>query len=172
MAPKNAVELKDMLEFCMTCPEPTAIRYPRGEAFKELTDFRAPIRREGEVLFLAAGSMVKEAEEAARILDAQGIHVALVNLCFLSPLDARMLKDALSYPMVVTLEENVMRGGLGEEVAGKLLAGGYGGRFLPVALPNRFIEHGTQAELRKACGLDAESIAKLVRETMAGADMI
>ena len=180
MAPKNAVELKDMLEFCMTCPEPTAIRYPRGEAFKELTDFRAPIRfgecewirREGEVLFLAAGSMVKEAEEAARILDAQGIHVALVNLRFLSPLDARMLKDALSYPMVVTLEENVMRGGLGEEVAGKLLAGGYGGRFLPVALPNRFIEHGTQAELRKACGLDAESIAKLVRETMAGADMI
>ncbi len=98
--------------------------------------------------------------------------MALVNLRFLSPLDARMLKDALSYPMVVTLEENVMRGGLGEEVAGKLLAGGYGGRFLPVALPNRFIEHGTQAELRKACGLDAESIAKLVRETMAGADMI
>ncbi|MDE7325719.1 MAG: 1-deoxy-D-xylulose-5-phosphate synthase, partial [Lachnospiraceae bacterium] len=178
MAPKNAAELKEMLEFCITCPEPTAIRYPRGEAGQALGDFKAPLRcgecewiiREGEVLLLAVGSMVEVADQAVRLLAAQGIRAALVNVRFLAPVDMEMLDAALSYPMVVTLEENVMRGGFGEEVARELFLRGFGGKFLPVALPDRFIEHGSQAELRRVYGLDAEGIAKSVREAVVGGD--
>ncbi len=171
MAPKNAAELKEMLEFCVTSAEPTAIRYPRGEAGDAFSQSQAPIRRgecewlqrEGEVLLLAAGSMVEVAGKVAQLLGADGICAAVANVRFLAPLDAKMLKEALSYKTVVTLEENVARGGFGEEVAAYLLGQGYRGRFLSVALPDQFIEHGSQAELRKVYGLDAESVAQRIR---------
>ncbi len=171
MAPKNAAELKEMLEFCVTSAEPTAIRYPRGEAGDAFLQSQEPIRRgecewlqrEGEVLLLAAGSMVEVAGKVAQLLGVDGICAAVANVRFLAPLDAGMLKEALSYKTVVTLEENVARGGFGEEVAAYLLGQGYRGRFLSVALPDQFIEHGSQAELRKVYGLDAESVAQRIR---------
>lgn len=171
MAPKNAAELKEMLEFCVASAEPTAIRYPRGEAGNVFAQHQAPVRRgecewierEGDVLLLAVGSMVETAAETAQLLAQEGKKAAVVNVRFLAPVDQAMLLAALSYPFVVTLEENVNRGGFGEEVAAYLLAQGYKGRFLSVSLPDQFIEHGSQAELRKAYGLDAESVAEKIR---------
>lgn len=172
MAPKNAAELKAMLEFCVTSPEPTAIRYPRGEAGTVFEEHCAPVRRgecewiweQGEVLLLAVGSMVETAAEAAEILKKEGITAALVNVRFLAPVDERMLAAALSYRMVVTLEENVARGGFGESVAAALSSRGYRGKFVPVSLPDQFIEHGSQAELREAYGLDAKGAAKKIMD--------
>lgn len=172
MAPKNAAELKAMLEFCVTSPEPTAIRYPRGEAGTVFEEHCAPVRRgecewiweQGEVLLLAVGSMVETAAEAAEILKKEGITAALVNVRFLAPVDERMLAAALSYRMVVTLEENVARGGFGEGVAAALSLRGYRGKFVPVSLPDQFIEHGSQAELREAYGLDAKGAAKKIMD--------
>lgn len=170
MAPKNAAELRQMLEFCITCPEPTALRYPRGEAGNALEEHHAPVRRgecewiweKGEVLFLAVGSMVETAADAAEILKKEGITAALVNVRFLAPVDERMLAAALSYRMVVTLEENVARGGFGEGVARVLLSQGYRGKFVSVSLPDQFIEHGSQDELKRAYGLDAAGVAKRI----------
>lgn len=170
MAPKNAAELKAMLEFCVTSPEPTAIRYPRGTAGCAFAECREPvrrgecewIRREGEALLLAVGSMVETAADAAEILKREGLAAALVNVRFLAPVDERMLAEALSYRMVVTLEENVARGGFGETVAGALLSRGYRGKFVPVSLPDTFIEHGSQAQLRQAYGLDAAGVAEKI----------
>ncbi len=172
MAPKNAAELKEMLEFCVTCAEPTALRYPRGEAGNALLQYRTPIKRgecewiwrEGEVLVLAVGSMVETAEQAAMLLALSEIRTALVNVRFLAPVDGQMLLAALSYRFVVTLEENVARGGFGESVGAYLLAHGYRGEFLSVSLPDQFIEHGSQAELRKVYGLTAEGIAEKIKE--------
>lgn len=170
MAPKNAAELKDMLEFCVAGAEPAAIRYPRGEAGNALTQYQAPVRRgacewiyrDGEVLLLAAGSMVAAAEQAAVRLAADGIFAALANVRFLAPVDEEMLSAALSYPYVVTLEENVARGGFGEGVAAYLLTHGFRGKFLSVALPDQFIEHGPQAKLREVYGLDADGIVEKI----------
>lgn len=171
MAPKNAAELKEMLEFCVTSAEPTALRYPRGEAGNALMQYQAPVKRgecewiwkEGDVLLLAVGSMVEPAGQAAELLANSGIRAALVNVRFLAPVDEQMLLAALSYRFVVTLEENVARGGFGEGVAAHLLTHGYRGGFLSVSLPDRFIEHGSQAELRKAYGLTAEGIAERIK---------
>ena len=172
MAPKNAAELKEMLEFCITYPFPTAVRYPRGAASQALGEFQAPvkcgecewIKKEGEILFLAVGSMVETADKVRDLLSAEGYAAALVNVRFLSPLDEEMIAAALSYKIVVTLEENVARGGFGEEIAGELLKREFAGKFLSVALPNQFIEHGSPDELKKAYGLDEDSIIVRLRE--------
>lgn len=173
MAPKNAAELKDMLEFCVADPEPSAIRYPRGEAGNALSQYQAPIRRgecewicrEGEVLLLAVGSMVEVAEQAMVQLAADGIFAALANVRFLAPVDEEMLSVALSRPYVVTLEENVARGGFGEGVAAYLLTHGFRGEFLSIALPDQFIEHGPQAKLREVYGLSADGVAGKIMES-------
>ena len=172
MAPKNATELKEMLEFCITHPSPTAIRYPRGAASQTLIEFQTPIKcgecewiaKAGKILLLAVGSMVETANKVRGLLEMEGITAALVNVRFLSPLDETMIAAALSYKIVVTLEENVARGGFGEEIAGKLLGREFAGKFLSVALPNQFIEHGSQEELKRAYGLDADSIIARLRE--------
>lgn len=108
--------------------------------------------------------MVETANKVRGLLEMEGITAALVNVRFLSPLDETMIAAALSYKIVVTLEENVARGGFGEEIAGKLLGREFAGKFLSVALPNQFIEHGSQEELKRAYGLDADSIIARLRE--------
>lgn len=172
MAPKNGIELKEMLEFCLAHPSPTAIRYPRGMASQTLIEFQAPVKcgecewiaKEGEILLLAVGSMVETADKVRKLLEQEGSAAALVNVRFLSPIDETMITAALSYKIVVTLEENIARGGFGEQMAGELLRRAFTGKFLSVALPNQFIEHGSQEELKKAYGLDAESIIARLKE--------
>ncbi|MDE7299876.1 MAG: 1-deoxy-D-xylulose-5-phosphate synthase, partial [Lachnospiraceae bacterium] len=174
MAPKNGRELQQMLELAVTLPRPTAIRYPRGIVSHALDEFDAPVvcgecewlSRQGRVALLAAGSMVETAWRAAGLLAEQGIEAAVANVRFLSPEDEEMLKYASGFELVVTLEENVARGGFGERAAGWLLTHGFGGRFFNVSLPDKFIEHGTQEELKRAYGLDAETIAERVRESL------
>ncbi|MDE7061040.1 MAG: 1-deoxy-D-xylulose-5-phosphate synthase, partial [Lachnospiraceae bacterium] len=151
---------------------PTAVRYPRGAASQALVEFQTPIKcgecewiaKEGEILLLAVGSMVETADKVRRLLKAKRVTAALVNVRFLSPIDETMIAAALSYKIVVTLEENVARGGFGEEMAGKLLGRKFAGKFLSVALPNQFIEHGSQEELKRAYGLDADNIIARLRE--------
>ncbi len=175
MAPKDGGELKQMLEFAVTLPRPTAIRYPRGIAGREAEGSVAPVvygecewlSREGRIVLLAAGSMVQTAQQAAGLLAGDGIAAAVANVRFVSPEDVEMLRYASGFELVVTLEENVARGGFGERAAAWLLSHGFRGRFLNICLPDRFIEHGTQEELRRAYGLDAESAAEKIRMLLA-----
>lgn len=87
MAPKNKWELSDMLKFAINFDGPIAIRYPRGEAYDGLSEFRAPVAYgksevlydESEIALLAFGSMVKTAEEVRRQLKACGYQCSLIN---------------------------------------------------------------------------------------------
>lgn len=168
MAPKNKWELSDMLKFAVHFDGPIAMRYPKGEAWTGLEEHRAPVALgrcevigEGEdVLLFALGSMVAEATEVRERLKEQGISAGLVNARFAKPFDREYLKGAAErYRCIVTLEENVEIGGLGEQITGYLSELRYGGRVLRIAIPDAFVPQGSIAILKEKLGIDAVSIA-------------
>ena len=123
LAPKNLWELSDMIKFAVDYDGPIAVRYPRGEAYTGLKEFRAPIclgkseviHEGSRVALLAVGSMVKMAEEVQKQLkERMDMDAALVNARFVKPIDEELLRSfADTYELVVTLEENVKDGGFG-----------------------------------------------------------
>ena len=168
MAPKNGQELRDMLRFAMTLEGPSAIRYPRGTAYKGLSEFRAPIEKgksemlydEGGILLLAAGSMVKTALKVREILKAKGLACSIANARFVRPIDTELLRKAAGeYSLVVTMEENIHSGGFGEHVAAWYAGQDLNVPLLQVAIPDTFVRHGSPQELCRLTGIDAESVA-------------
>ena len=168
MAPKNKWELSDMLKFAVHFDGPIAMRYPKGEAWTGLEEHRAPVAlgrcevigEVEDVLLFALGSMVAEAAEVRERLKEQGISAGLVNARFAKPFDREYLKGAAErYRCIVTLEENVEIGGLGEQITGYLSELGYGGRVLRIAIPDAFVPQGSIAILKEKLGIDAVSIA-------------
>ena len=171
MAPKNKWELSDMLKYAIVAEEPVAIRYPRGEACDLWKDQRAPIQKgcaevlaEGtEVALFAIGSMVETAWQVRKKLAEKGIPTTVVNARFAMPLDKNCLRKlAESHPLLVTMEENVASGGFGEHVAAFLEEEALHTKVLRIAIPDCFVEHGSVGELKKALGLDADSVTEKI----------
>ena len=177
MAPKNKWELSDMMKFAVHFHGPIALRYPRGEAYTGLEQFRAPIEygkaeviREGrEIALLAVGSMVRIAEEAADRLEEMGISVTLVNVRFVKPFDRELLKKlSETHSVFVTMEENVRTGGFGQQVLDYAEE-----EKLPVtvsiaAVPDTFVSHGSVEWQRKQVGLDTDSILERIEKLRTG----
>lgn len=176
LAPKNKYELYDALKFSENFDGPLAIRYPRGTAYEGLKAFRAPIcEGKGELLFegrdiavLAVGSMAKTAVLARRRLMDCGYEPTVVNVRFIKPLDTAMLeKLSEHHSLVVTLEENVLAGGFGQNVAAF-----YAGqqttapKVLNLGIPDIFVEHGNVEELKEELGLDELSVAERILDRM------
>lgn len=180
MAPKNQWELSDMLRFAVAFGGPIAVRYPRGLAYTGLQEFRAPIAagesemicEESQIALFALGSMVETAEQVRVCLKEQGYAVTLVNARFAAPLDEACIRRlAASHELLVTMEENVKSGGMGEHVAALLCAERLSVRLLNIALPDCFVEHGSVAQLKEAMGLNAASIAARVVEAWKNKDI-
>ncbi|PWT29392.1 1-deoxy-D-xylulose-5-phosphate synthase [Butyrivibrio fibrisolvens] len=172
MAPKNKWELSDMLKFAVNFDGPIAIRYPRGEAYAGLVDWRAPIEmgkaepifEEGGVLLLAVGSMVKTAVMVREILAAQGIACSLTNARFVKPIDEEyILSVADKHPLIVTMEENVLSGGFGEKVRSLLGEKGCNTKIMNIGIPDQFVTHGSPDTLMAMLGIDEKSIAQKIK---------
>lgn len=173
MAPKNDWELEEMLKFAAASKGPCALRYPKGAACQELEEFQEPIcQGKSEVLYkgrkiaiLAAGSMVSVCHQVYQDLKNQGYEPTLVNARFLKPLDTQLL-DGLSkeHELFVTVEENVKNGGFGEHVAAYMEACHRECRVLPIAIWDRFVEHGSVDSLRAKIGLSPSSISQAIEE--------
>ena len=170
MAPKNKWELSDMLKFAVQLDAPSAIRYPRGEAYDGLADYREPvvlgksetIYEEQDIALVAVGSMVKTAEEVREKLKAKGKNCTLVNARFVKPIDEdRMHELTKKHSLIVTLEENVACGGFGERVR-DVLSDHDGLRILNIAIPDEYVEHGNVELLKQEIGLDADSITEKI----------
>ena len=173
MAPKNKWELSDMLKFAVKYQGPIAIRYPRGEAYDGLEEFRAPIVRgrseilmEGEkTALLPLGSMVTPGESVWHRLKEEGENPTLVNARFVKPLDEKLLDYlAENHDLLVTMEENVKNGGFGMAVADYMRRNHPQVRVLIFAVPDQFIEHGNPEKLKEKLGLDSESIYEKIKE--------
>lgn len=175
MAPKDENELGHMLATALDIQGPSALRYPRGNGLGVPLDQNpAPIPvGKGEVVregvtgvLLAVGTMVHPSLEAAERLAGEGISMAVINARFVKPLDRGLIKEyALRTRVVITVEENVVQGGFGAAVLEFLEEEGIEGvRVRRLGFPDRYIEQGEQSELRSMNGLDAEGIARSVRE--------
>ena len=174
LAPKNLWELSDMIKFAVDYDGPIAVRYPRGEAYTGLKEFRAPICRgksevihEGSrVALLAVGSMVKMAEEVQKQLkERMDMDAALVNARFVKPIDEELLRSfADTYELVVTLEENVKDGGFGERVLAFAEEEDLPFGVEIIALPDRFIPHGSVSYQMKQVGFTPEDICGRIEE--------
>ena len=171
MAPKNKWELSDMLKFAVQYQGPIALRYPRGEAYDGLAEFRAPVilgkseilYEEADIALLAVGSMVKTAEQVREILKDAGYNCTLVNGRFVKPIDQKLLEElAERHKLIVTIEENVRSGGYGEKVLNYVNERELPVRVLSAAIPDEYVEHGNVELLYREVGLDVETVAKQV----------
>lgn len=174
LAPKNLWELSDMIKFAVDYDGPIAVRYPRGEAYTGLKEFRAPIclgkseviHEGSRVALLAVGSMVKMAEEVQKQLkERMDMDAALVNARFVKPIDEELLRSfADTYELVVTLEENVKDGGFGERVLAFAEEEDLPFGVEIIALPDRFIPHGSVSYQIKQVGFTPEDICGRIEE--------
>lgn len=178
-APKNKYELYDMLYFAYQYHGPIAIRYPRGSAYEGFKNMRPPIEYgkselmfEGEkIALVAVGSMVQTAVQVREKLLDKGINATVVNARFVCPLDTECL-DRLSrdHQWIVTMEENVLKGGFGEACGDYLLAKHEDVRLIHVGVPDVYVEHGGVDQLKKTLHMDADSIVERVCSAMSDAD--
>lgn len=174
LAPKNLWELSDMIKFAVDYDGPIAVRYPRGEAYTGLKEFRAPIclgkseviHEGSRVALLAVGSMVKMAEEVQKQLkERMDMDAALVNARFVKPIDEELLRSfADTYELVVTLEENVKDGGFGERVLAFAEEEDLPFGVEIIALPDRFIPHGSVSYQMRQVGFTPEDICGRIEE--------
>jgi 1-deoxy-D-xylulose-5-phosphate synthase len=171
MAPKDENELQHMLATAVAYDGPIALRYPRGEGWgveldrepKALAIGKAELLHEGaDVVIAAIGQTVVPSLRAAQDLAPLGIHAAVVNARFVKPLDKELLGALLARaPRLITVEDHVMAGGFGSAVLEFLADEGIRGiEIRRLGVPDRFISHGTQDELRKICGFDKDAIAQ------------
>ena len=173
MAPKNKWELSDMMKFAVALGKPAAVRYPRGTAYTGLEEFRTPIvlgksemlYQGSEAAIFAVGSMVKTAAEVRGLLLEQGISPTVINGRFIKPIDEEAVAEACkTHRLIVTLEENVASGGYGEAIASYMKQSGFDNDLYLVAIPDRFIEHGSVDQLKQEIEMDAPSIVKGILE--------
>lgn len=180
MAPKDEEELRHMLATAIAIEGPAAVRYPRGaglgvpltDSLETLPVGKAEVlQEEGTIAFLAVGTMVEKAKEAAAILKEEGIEAAVVNMRFIKPLDTELLGEmARTKRLLITAEENVLAGGFGSAVAEYLADHGIEVPLLRFGIPDRFIEQGTRCELLSLCGLQPDEMAERIRERLSQLD--
>ncbi len=163
MAPSDENECRQMLYTGFKYAGPAAVRYPRGTGtgvqietkMSAIPLGKAIIKREGaRVAFLSFGSTLSATLKAAEVLNA-----TVADMRFIKPLDEKMIVQLRKdYELLVTVEENTVAGGAGSAVSEFLNEKGLNASLLQIGLPDRFVNHGTHAQMLKACHLDAEGI--------------
>ena len=169
MAPANENECRQMLYTGFLYNGPAAVRYPRGQGpgtdiqneMSTLEIGKAEICRQGKnIAILAFGSLLGNAMTAGEQLDA-----TVVNMRFIKPLDTELLNTlSASHQILVTVEENTRQGGAGSAINEYLLSQGNTCKVLNLGLPDRFVEHGSSAQLLAECGLDADGIRTAISQ--------
>jgi 1-deoxy-D-xylulose-5-phosphate synthase len=175
-APSSAEELEVMLAEALSASGPCALRWPNAAARSAATgpgpggSVAVPrktvgagrqarrIAAGGDVCLLALGRLVAAAEDAAERLAGHGIAATVWDVRVAAPLDAGMLADAARHPAVVTAEDGVADGGIGQRIAARL-AGPGGPAVAVLGTPREYLPHGDPGALLAALGLDGAGIA-------------
>jgi 1-deoxy-D-xylulose-5-phosphate synthase len=175
MAPKDEAELARMMATAFDYDGPCAVRYPRGTGVgakvsahpKKIAIGRGEPMRDGEdALIITIGSRVYPAVEAAMELVEDGLHVAVFNARFVKPLpEEQLLELAGRFDRILLVEENALAGGFCSAVLEFFTEHDVmdGKRIKQLGLPDEFVEHGTQKELRQMLGIDKDGIKQALR---------
>lgn len=174
-SPLNEWDLRNLMYTGYKTPDgPFVIRYPRGKG--EKSDWRNEMQilpigkgrklREGnDIAVLSLGPIGNEAIKAINQVEPDGISVAHYDMIYLKPLDEALLHEVgRKFKCVITIENGVIAGGLGSAVLEFMADHGYAPFVKRIGVPDQFIEHGSIPELYKLCGMDADSIAGVIRQ--------
>ncbi|WP_366922457.1 1-deoxy-D-xylulose-5-phosphate synthase [Metallumcola ferriviriculae] len=174
MAPKDENELRHMLYTAVEHNEPISLRYPRGSGIgvtmegdlQQLPIGRGEVLRDGtDITIVAIGNMVHPSLEAAEKLALKGVSAAVINARFVKPLDEDLiLKQIDKTGKVVTVEEHVLAGGFGSAVLEMLAKHSINADVSNIAVPDEFVQQGSQSMMRAKYGLDAPGISRTVVE--------
>lgn len=174
-SPLNEWDLRNLMYTAYSAKEGTfVIRYPRGKG--EKADWRNEMSvlpvgkgkklKDGkDIAILSIGPVGNEALKAIEQVEKEGVSVALYDMIYLKPIDEELLHEVgKKFNRIVTVENGVIKGGLGTAVLEFMADNGYTPKVKRIGVPDRFIEHGSVPELFKLCGMDSESIAEVVKE--------
>ena len=173
--PSDEWELRNMMFTALQSDAPFAIRYPRGTGrgtewrdmpFEAIEVGKARKVREGDdVAIFVFGTLCADAEQAAEQASVIGVSAAVYDMRFAKPLDEEaILAAARKFKRIVTLEDGILRGGAGEAVIKLLNDNGITTPVVSLGIDDKFVEHGSVAELRHLCGYDVEGILHAVVE--------
>ena len=174
-APSDERELRNMMYTALQSGVPFAIRYPRGGGrgvlwrdmpFETLPIGRGRLLREGDdVAVLAIGATCRFALDAAERAATEGRSVAVYDLRYAKPLDEALLDEvAQKFCRVITVEDGVLRGGVGEAIIKYFNDHAESVRVRALGIGDRFVEQGTPAQLYAQCGYDADGILRAINE--------
>ena len=174
-SPLNEWDLRNLMYTAYSAKEGTfVIRYPRGKG--EKADWRNEMSvlpvgkgkklKDGkDIAILSIGPVGNEALKAIEQVEKEGVSVALYDMIYLKPIDEELLHEVgKKFNRIVTVENGVIKGGLGTAVLEFMADNGYTPKVKRIGVPDRFIEHGSVPELFKLCGMDSESITEVVKE--------
>lgn len=182
-APRSEVKLSQLMHTYLQQDGPFAIRYPRGNGRMHPAELEKALETEGaqilpigrseqlaegtDVAVLSIGTMAQTALDAAAAVSADGVSVAVHDMIYLKPLDTDLIESlGRAGTPIVTVEDGTLLGGLGSAVAEALADRGYTNRVARVGAPDRFIPHGTPAQLYEANGMDAAAVVKAIKSVL------
>jgi len=174
MSPKDENELRHMLYSAYLSKKPAVVRYPRGEArgvimdetFREIPPGTWERLKDGkDIAIIACGNTVYPALYAASELEIKGIRCSVVNGRFIKPMDEKMLLSLVNeVPRILTVEENVLIGGFGSGVMEFFSEKDITIPVKRLGIPDTFLPHGSQGNLRKSIGIDGEGILQFIQQ--------
>ena len=175
MAPKDFIELEQMMDYAITLNKPVVIRYPRGSESKikftkhqKITLGKSEILNTGtEVSIITIGNMTSLGMEIVNELKKYNISCDLINTRFIKPLDTSTIKKSIiKTKLVITIEDNTIIGGLSSSIKELLVDSSINTKIKSYAFPDNFIEHGSVQELREKYGITKENIIKYIKKTL------
>lgn len=177
MAPRDGEEFRLMLRFAFELNRPVAVRYPRGLAVDDLGGSRAKLvlnksevmKKGRNIVIFASGKMVEMGLKIHALLEEKNLFSTLVNIRFLNEIDLEFMKELRKeHETVLILEENVFSGSYSEHLMAVSAKEELGFHFIPITLPNEFIEHGSVSELSERYGFSVEKIVEKVQKEAMG----
>ena len=183
MAPKDFIELEQMLEFAISMQKPVVIRYPRGGEAEEKFEEHQEIKlgesevieiskekfnmenKEKDITIFAIGNMVARAKEVAEKLIKENIYIKIINLRFIKPINEdKIIKYLKESKICITIEDGTIIGGIGSSIKELIVENNITNlKIKSFAYPDQFIEHGSIGELEKKYNMDVESIYKYIK---------
>jgi 1-deoxy-D-xylulose-5-phosphate synthase len=168
--PRDSRRLRELLRDCLAVDDgPTVLRFPRGEVGPVIDEvdrvggvdvLRAPA--DARVLLVAAGWTAVPCVAAADTLAGHGVRVTVVDPRWTAPLDPVLADLAACHALTVVVEDNAITGGVGSRLAALLARDGAGGPLVRLALPARFLPHGSRGDVLREHGLDEPGIVRAV----------
>jgi len=177
-APMDEIELRNLMYTAQLEKNryPFSIRYPRGRGI--FTDWKKPfleieigkarqISEGNDIAVLSIGHPGIVVVSVVNKLAKENISIAHLDMRFVAPLDKTVLHSVFKkFNHIITVEDGVLKGGFGSAVIEFMCDNGYNSEVRRLGIPDYFVEHGTQEELYRECGFDAEGIELAIREIL------